>query len=65
MYILHSTPCQEDGGDVKYRGFDEKGIVHLELIGSCAGCPSAGSTLHTGIENMLMYYVEVAVGCLD
>lgn len=48
---------QGDGGDIKYIKF-EKGIVWLQLQGSCAGCPSSSVTLKHGIENMLMHYVE-------
>ena len=37
---------QDDGGDIKFLGFDEKtGIVSLEMQGSCAGCPSSFATL--------------------
>jgi Fe-S cluster biogenesis protein NfuA len=45
-----------DGGDIIYRGF-EKGIVMLELKGSCSGCPSSTVTLKNGIENMLKHYI--------
>lgn len=48
---------QGDGGDIKYIKF-EKGVVWLQLQGSCAGCPSSSVTLKHGIENMLMHYVE-------
>ncbi len=49
---------KEDGGDVKYIGFDEdSGKVTLQMKGSCAGCPSSAVTLKNGIENMLKHYV--------
>lgn len=49
---------QEDGGDIKFFEFDEeKGIVYLEMKGSCSGCPSSGVTLKNGIEKMLTHYV--------
>ena len=49
---------QEDGGDIRYIGFDEeKGLVTLEMRGSCAGCPSSAVTLKNGIEKMLVHYV--------
>lgn len=48
---------QGDGGDIKYIKF-EKGVVYLQLQGSCAGCPSSSVTLKHGIENMMMHYVE-------
>ena len=49
---------QEDGGDIKFHGFDEEtGVVTLEMQGSCSGCPSSSATLKGGIENMLMHYI--------
>jgi len=49
---------QEDGGDIKFHGFnEEKGVVTLEMQGSCSGCPSSSVTLKSGIENMLMHYI--------
>ena len=49
---------QEDGGDIKYVGFEEHtGIVTVQLAGSCVGCPSSSVTLKNGVENMLMHYI--------
>ena len=49
---------QEDGGDIKFHGFNEEtGVVTLEMQGSCSGCPSSSATLKGGIENMLMHYI--------
>ena len=49
---------QEDGGDIKFHGFDEDtGVVSLEMQGSCSGCPSSSVTLKSGIENMLTHYI--------
>jgi Fe-S cluster biogenesis protein NfuA len=49
---------QEDGGDIKYVGFEEEtGIVTVALAGSCVGCPSSSVTLKNGVENMLMHYI--------
>ncbi len=45
----------QDGGDIIYRGF-EKGIVYLEMMGACSGCPSSGITLKNGVESMLKHY---------
>lgn len=53
---------QEDGGDVVFKGITEKGIVQLEMQGSCRGCPSSAVTLKNGIENMLMHYVPEVSG---
>ncbi len=43
------------GGEISFHSF-EKGIVYLELKGSCSGCPSSTATLKMGIENMLKHY---------
>jgi len=49
---------QEDGGDIRYVGFDEAtGLVTVQLLGSCVGCPSSSVTLKQGVENMLMHYI--------
>lgn len=45
-----------DGGDIIFRNFKE-GIVELELMGACSGCPSSTATLKDGIENMLKHYI--------
>lgn len=50
----------QDGGDISFQGF-ERGIVYLNLRGSCAGCPSSVVTLKNGIENLLRYYVPEVV----
>ena len=57
---------QEDGGDIKYLEFDEeKGIVYIQMKGSCAGCPSSSVTLKNGIENMLKHYVSEVTECVS
>jgi len=49
---------QEDGGDIRYVNFEpEKGLVTVQLAGSCVGCPSSSITLKQGVENMLMHYI--------
>lgn len=54
---------QEDGGDIRYVGFDEQsGMVTVKLAGSCVGCPSSSVTLKNGVENMLMHYIEEVTG---
>ncbi len=48
----------QDGGDITFHSWDhERGVVKLEMKGSCAGCPSSTLTLKQGIENMLKHYV--------
>lgn len=49
-----------DGGDIVYRGYRD-GVVHLQMQGACAGCPSSTATLKHGIEGLLKHYIpEVA-----
>ena len=50
----------KDGGDIKFVSF-EKGIVTVELRGSCSGCPSSTMTLKKGVQNLLKHYVEGVV----
>lgn len=44
---------ENDGGSVKFNRF-ENGVVYVTLIGACAGCPMASSTLEDGIEQALI-----------
>ena len=46
-----------DGGDIKFKSF-EKGVVKVELQGSCSGCPSSIMTLKQGVQNLLKHYVK-------
>tara|TARA_A100001011_G_scaffold382363_1_gene452025 strand:+ start:355 stop:903 length:549 start_codon:yes stop_codon:yes gene_type:complete len=46
-----------DGGDIKFKSFD-KGVVKVELQGSCSGCPSSLMTLKQGVQNLLCHYVD-------
>ncbi|MBW7876948.1 MAG: NifU family protein [Candidatus Cloacimonetes bacterium] len=41
-----------DGGDVIFKSYED-GIVYLQMIGSCAGCPSSTATLKMGIETRI------------
>ena len=50
---------QMDGGDVTLLGVDEStGVVDIELIGACVGCPASTMTLKAGIERILKDRVE-------
>ena len=44
---------QMDGGDLVLLGVDE-GIVNLQMVGACGGCPMSMMTLKAGIERILM-----------
>ena len=45
---------QADGGDMRVLEFDENtGVVDIELLGACGGCPMSSMTLKAGIERIL------------
>jgi NFU1 iron-sulfur cluster scaffold homolog, mitochondrial len=41
-----------DGGNIEFKHY-EKGVVYVQMQGSCSGCPSSTVTLKSGIEGML------------
>lgn len=46
---------QADGGDVEFAKFDEKtGILYVQMLGMCAGCPMAQMTIKEGIEKVIV-----------
>lgn len=50
---------QDDGGDIELKGFDEEtGTVFVKLQGACKSCSASEDTLKSGIEGMLMHYIE-------
>ena len=46
----------QDGGDITFHGY-RKGVVFLNMKGSCSGCPSSTATLQHGIENLLRHFI--------
>ena len=45
---------QSDGGDMRVLSVDEEtGVVDIELMGACGGCPMSSLTLKAGIERIL------------
>jgi NFU1 iron-sulfur cluster scaffold homolog, mitochondrial len=60
---------EQDGGNITFKSYN-KGVVTVNLQGSCSGCPSATITLKSGIENLLKRMVPevtevVAEGVTD
>lgn len=50
---------QDDGGDIEFRGFDpDTGVVQVKLQGACKLCLMLEDTLKSGIELMLMHYID-------
>ena len=59
----YTTLFRSKGGDIAFKKFDEEeGVVYVLLRGACDGCPSSTVTLKSGIENMLMHYVQEVKG---
>ena len=58
MDILNDTieyirqAVQADGGDIKLASVKE-GVVNIEMLGACQGCPLSIATLKSGIERIL------------
>ena len=44
---------QADGGDIMLSSV-EIGVVNIEMLGACQGCPMSIATLKSGIERILM-----------
>ncbi len=43
-----------DGGDIILHDVDEStGVIKVELIGACVGCPASTQTLKAGIERIM------------
>ena len=45
-------------GDVNIVDVSDEGIVKLQMVGTCHGCPMSMLTLRLGIERILMEKVE-------
>ncbi len=57
---------QADGGDIVLHDVDEQtGIVSVELVGACAGCPSSGQTLKVGVERIMRDRVDGVTAVVD
>lgn len=58
LELLESTldyirpAIQMDGGDIVLLGIDD-GVVNLQMVGACGGCPLSMMTLKAGIERIL------------
>jgi Fe-S cluster biogenesis protein NfuA len=52
---------QADGGDLLLKGVVD-GIVQIELVGACGGCPLSTMTLTSGIERILVDRVPGVLG---
>ena len=59
MEVLNETieyirpAVQADGGDIKLASVKD-GVVNIDMLGACQGCPLSVATLKSGIERILM-----------
>jgi Fe-S cluster biogenesis protein NfuA len=53
---------QMDGGNVELVEITDGGIVKLEMVGACGGCPMASLTLKAGIERLLFEHFPDLLG---
>jgi len=44
---------QADGGDVELVDVTDEGVVQVQLVGACRGCPMSQLTLANGVERVL------------
>ncbi|TLM79798.1 MAG: NifU family protein [Actinobacteria bacterium] len=44
---------QADGGDVELVEVTDEGVVKVQLVGACRGCPMSQITLANGVERVL------------
>ncbi|HEY8417365.1 MAG TPA: NifU family protein [Limnochordales bacterium] len=44
---------QMDGGDVQLVDVSEDGVVTVQMMGACGGCPMSMLTLKAGIERII------------
>ena len=58
MDVLNDTieyirpAVQADGGDIKLASVND-GVVNIEMLGACQGCPLSIATLKSGIQRIL------------
>ncbi len=60
----HIVPyVRGDGGDLRFKGFDhQSGVVKVQMVGACSGCPSSAATLKNKVEALLMHYCPEVQG---
>ncbi len=51
-----------DGGDVQVLRIDDKGIVHLKMMGACIDCPISLLTMRLGIQRLLKEHFSEVKG---
>ena len=44
---------QADGGDVRFVGVSEDGVVKIQWLGRCAACPVSNVTMRSTVERIL------------
>jgi Fe-S cluster biogenesis protein NfuA len=50
---------QADGGDIiLHQVHEDTGLVEVELLGACVGCPASTTTLKVGVERIMRDRVD-------
>lgn len=50
---------QADGGDIVLHAvYEDTGLVEVELVGACVGCPMSDQTLKAGVERIMRDRVD-------
>jgi Fe-S cluster biogenesis protein NfuA len=52
----------KDGGDVEVLEVDERGVVHLKMLGACIDCPISLLTMKLGIQRLLKEHFPEITG---
>ena len=52
-------------GDVNIVGISDEGVVKIQMVGTCHGCPMSMLTLRLGIERILMEKVKGITGVVS
>ena len=55
---------ENDGGSVKFNRY-ENGVAYVTLIGACASCPLADSTLEDGIATALVHEIPEVIRVIN
>ena len=52
---------QADGGDIVLVNVSDDGVVTLDMVGACAGCPMSAYDMSEGVERILKEHVPGVV----
>lgn len=53
LNVMVRPKLAEDGGDIELSYLDEDGVLWVQMMGGCAGCPSADETVKNLVQKEL------------